>query len=185
MFSLWSSSILEKTGGVKVTEGETQLVGLIGWPVEHSVSPAMHNAAFDALGLRWRYTLLPTPPGKVKAALAELRAQGYRGANVTVPHKRAVMPHLDEITGAARAIGAVNTIVARAGRLIGHNTDGDGFLTALREAGFEPAGRPALVLGAGGAARAVVHALAQPGGTVAIINRTAQRAPEPAHHLGR
>ena len=90
-----------------MTDNPIQLVGLIGWPVEHSVSPAMHNAAFDALGVNWRYTLLPTPPGKVKATLTKLKEQGYRGANVTVPHKQVVMPHLDEITGAARDIGAV------------------------------------------------------------------------------
>lgn len=166
-----------------MTENDIQLVGLIGWPVEHSVSPAMHNAAFEALGLCWRYVLLPTLPGQVKATLAQLKAQDYRGANVTVPHKQAVMPHLDEITDAARAIGAVNTIVAQKGRVSGHNTDGDGFLAALREAGFEPAGRRALVLGAGGAARAVVHALAQAGCAVAIHNRTVRRAAELAHHM--
>jgi len=168
-----------------MTDNPVQLVGLIGWPVEHSVSPAMHNAAFDALGLHWRYALLPTPPGRVKAALTNLKAQGYRGANVTVPHKQVVMPHLDEITGAARDIGAVNTIVVEEGRLIGHNTDGDGFLAALREAGFAPAGRRALVLGAGGAARAVVYALAQAGCAVTIHNRTVRRAAQLAHHIQR
>jgi shikimate dehydrogenase len=168
-----------------MTDNPIQLVGLIGWPVEHSVSPAMHNAAFDALGLHWHYTLLPTPPGKVKATLTKLKEQGYRGANVTVPHKQVVMPHLDEITGAARDIGAVNTIVVQEGQLIGHNTDGDGFLAALWEAGFEPAEKRALVLGAGGAARAVVYALAQAGCTVAIHNRTVQRAAQLAHHMQR
>ena len=166
-----------------MTESETQLIGLIGWPVEHSVSPAMHNAAFEATGLPWHYTLLPTPPGRIKAALTGLKAQGYRGANVTVPHKQAVMPHLDEIADPARAIGAVNTIIAQEGQLIGYNTDGDGFLAALREAGFEPAGRSALVLGAGGAARAVVYALAQAGCAVTIHNRTVQRAAQLAHHM--
>ena len=122
-----------------MTDNPIQLIGLIGWPVEHSISPAMHNAASEALGLHWRYTPLPTPPGRVKAALTDLKAQGCRGANVTVPHKQVVMPHLDEITGAARDIGAVNTIVVEEGRLIGHNTDGEGFLAALQEAGFEPA----------------------------------------------
>lgn len=164
-----------------MARGELQLVGLIGWPVEHSVSPAMHNAAFDALGLAWRYTLLPTPLGGVRAALDDLTARGYRGANVTMPHKQVVMSYLDEITGAAQAIGAVNTIVVQRGRLIGHNTDGDGFMAALREAGFEPAGRRALVLGAGGAAQAVVYALALTGCAVTLYNRTAQRAIQLAH----
>ncbi len=158
-------------------------VGLIGWPVAHSVSPAMHNAAFQALGFRWRYTLLPTPPGEVTARLQTLKAQGYRGANVTVPHKQAVMPHLDEMTDAARTIGAVNTIVVRQNRLIGHNTDGDGFLAALCETGLEPAGKRALVLGAGGAARAVVYALSQTSCAATIHNRTAQRAIELARHV--
>jgi shikimate dehydrogenase len=166
-----------------MTDNSIQFVGLIGWPVKHSTSPAMHNAAFDTLGLHWRYTLLPTPPGRVEAALTDLKAQSCRGANVTVPHKQVVMPHLDEITGAARDISAVNTIVRQKDRLIGHNTDGDGFLAALREADFEPAEKRVLVLGAGGAARAVVYALAQAGCTVAVHNRTVRRAAQLAHHI--
>ena len=163
---------------------QRERVGLIGWPVEHSVSPAMHNAAFAALELGWHYTPLPTPPGQVGAALAELKAQGYRGANVTVPHKEAVLPYLDEIAGDAQAIGAVNTVVVLESRLVGHNTDAAGFLAALWEAGFEPSGRQALVLGAGGAARAVVYALAQAGCTIAIYNRTPLRALELARRMG-
>lgn len=151
-------------------------VGLIGWPVEHSVSPAMHNAAFAALGLPWRYTLIPVAPDRLEQELAELKAGGFRGVNVTVPHKQSVMPYLDETSEAARAIGAVNTIILRDGRLIGHNTDADGFWRALREAGYEPAGKSALVLGAGGAARAVVYALARGGSRVSVWNRTAGRA---------
>jgi shikimate dehydrogenase len=138
----------------------------------------MHNAAFASMGLSGRYTLLPTPPDSVEAALADLKAQGYRGANVTVPHKQAVMPYLDEMDDAAQAIGAVNTIVVEGDRLIGHNTDAGGFADALRETGFEPAGRQALVLGAGGASRAVVYALAQSGCAVTIYNRTESRAAE-------
>ncbi|HIP95583.1 MAG TPA: shikimate dehydrogenase, partial [Anaerolineae bacterium] len=129
-------------------DGHTQLVGLIGWPVEHSLSPAMHNAAFEVLGLNWCYVPLPVPPERVGAAVKGLAALGFCGANVTVPHKQAVMPYLDEIDETAQAIGAVNTILVREGRLIGYNTDGDGFLAALREAGFAPARRRALVLGA-------------------------------------
>ncbi len=151
-------------------------VGLIGWPVEHSVSPAMHNAAFEALGLPWRYALIPTAPDRLERELANLRSGGFRGANVTVPHKQSVIPYLDEISEAARAIGAVNTIVTEDGRLKGYNTDADGFWRALREAGYEPAGKSALVLGAGGAARAVVYALARGGCHVAIWNRRAERA---------
>jgi shikimate dehydrogenase len=166
-----------------VTGGSACLVGLIGWPVEHSVSPAMHNAAFENLGLPWRYTLLPTPANRVKAVLDNLKARGYRGANVTVPHKQAVMPYLDEIDDAAQAIGAVNTIVVQEDALVGCNTDAGGFIAALRESGFDPSGRRALVLGAGGASRAVVYALAQVGCTVIVHNRTMNRAAELAHWL--
>ena len=168
-------------------DGHTRLVGLIGWPVAHSLSPAMHNGAFDALGLNYRYVPLPVEPGRVGAAVRGLAALGFRGANVTAPHKQAVIPHLDEITDTAQAIGAVNTIFVQNKRLVGHNTDGDGFLAALQEMGFQPAGKWTLVLGAGGAARAVVHALAQASCTVAIHNRTVQRAAKLAHdmqHIG-
>ncbi len=158
-----------------VIDGRTQLVGLIGWPVEHSLSPALHNAVFEHLGLNWCYLPLPVPPNQVAAAVRGLLALGFRGANVTVPHKQAVLPFLDEIGSAARAIGAVNTIVIEDGRLLGHNTDGEGFLAAVREANFEPAGKQALVLGAGGAARAVVYTLAQAACAVTIHNRTAER----------
>ena len=118
-------------------------VGLIGWPVEHSVSPAMHIAAFGVLQLPWRYLLLPTPPGTVGTALSDLKKRRFRGANVTVPRKQEVMPYLDEIVDNARAIGAVNTILVEGGKLIGHTTDSHGFLAALRDAGFEASG-PAL-----------------------------------------
>jgi len=151
-------------------------VGLIGWPVEHSLSPVMHNAAFRALGLGWRYDLLPVQPGHLEAAMADLRAGGFRGANVTVPHKRAVMAYLDQIDGAAESIGAVNTLSVQGRRWIGHNTDAAGFVRAVREGGLEPAGRQALLLGAGGAARSVAYALAGAGCTVFVYNRTVRRA---------
>lgn len=165
-----------------MSEHAPQRVGLIGWPVEHSVSPAMHNAAFQALGLDWWYTLLPTPPGEIASTLAQLRGQRYRGANVTVPHKEAVMAFLDEAESSARSIGAVNTVVVREGRLLGYNTDAPGFLAALQAAGFEPKGSRALVLGAGGAARAVVYALVQAGTIIVLFNRTPQRALELVYH---
>jgi shikimate dehydrogenase len=151
-------------------------VGLVGWPVEHSVSPAMHNAAFEALRLPWHYSLLPAPPGGVRSVLAQIREQGWQGANVTVPHKQAVMACLDGLTASARAIGAVNTISVQNGRLVGHNTDGDGFLAALNEVGLVLTNRAVLVLGAGGGARSVVYALAQAGCAVTLHNRTGERA---------
>ncbi len=174
-----------------MTENDIQLVGLIGWPVEHSVSPAMHNAAFESLGLCWRYILLPTLPEQVKATLAQLKAQDYRGANVTVPHKQAVMPALDSIAPNARALGAVNTLVT--GRRVdgtpiigGYNTDDKGFVSALRHGGFEPEeGGHAVIVGAGGAARAVVYGLLWSGiGEVTVLNRTPERAQALVSDLG-
>ena len=156
--------------------GQTKLVGLIGYPVKHSLSPAMHNSAFAALSLNWCYVSLPVLPERLGEAVAGLRALSFVGANVTVPHKEAVMSYLDHVTPEAQAIGAVNTIVVREGKLIGYNTDWQGFLTALSEGGFDPQGKRAVVLGAGGAARAVVYALAQAGAQVAILNRTPARA---------
>jgi len=164
-------------------DGHTQLVGLIGWPVEHSLSPVMHNGAFDALGLNWRYVPLPVPPGQVETAVRGLAALGFRGANVTVPHKQAVMGALDSITPAAKALGAVNTLVVgrnASGAAIvgGYNTDSKGFVGALREGGYEPEdGGDAIVVGAGGAARAVVFGLLWSGsGQITILNRTVERA---------
>jgi shikimate dehydrogenase len=156
--------------------GKTRLVGVIGWPVAHSMSPAMHNAAFAALDLDWCYVALPVEPERVGEAVRGLPALGFAGANVTVPHKQTVMAYLDRVSPAAQAIGAVNTIAIRAGRLLGDNTDWLGFLVSLREEGVEPASRRCAVLGAGGAARAVVYALASVGATVAVYNRTATRA---------
>jgi shikimate dehydrogenase len=163
-----------------MTASATALAGLIGWPVAHSVSPAMHNAAFAHLGLDWRYVALPVAPepaARVGEAVRGLRALGFRGANVTVPHKQAVMPHLDRLSPAAQAIGAVNTILVEPdGALAGDNTDAPGFVADLRAYGVEPAGRRVLVLGAGGSANAVTYGLLAAGAAeVAILNRTASR----------
>ncbi len=164
---------------------KTQLVGLIGQPVGHSVSPAMHNAAFDALGLDWRYVPLPVEPGRVGDAVRGVRALGLRGINVTVPHKQAVLECLQDIpdatlTDAARTIGAVNTIrVEEDGSLLGDNTDARGFIADLREHSVELAGRRALVIGAGGSARAVVYGLAEAGcAGIGVLNRTLSKAAE-------
>jgi shikimate dehydrogenase len=161
--------------------GKTKIVGLIGWPTGHSVSPAMHNAAFAVLGLDWRYIPLPVSldrPAATGEAVRGLRALGLAGANVTVPHKQAVMPHLDALTPAAAAIGAVNTIVVtEEGRLLGDNTDAPGFIADLRDHGVEPRGHRCLVLGAGGSSRAVVYGLADAGAArITIANRTIPRA---------
>ncbi len=177
------------------------LTGLLGYPLGHSVSPAMHNAAFQALGLDGRYDALPTPPERLAEIVAGLRAAGYRGFNVTIPHKQAVMALLDELSDAAQAIGAVNTIVVqRFGKslpgqmgtddlpnrptvLRGDNTDWLGFLHPLDARGFDLAGKSALLLGAGGSARAVVYALVQRGlAHLCIWARNPQRAAALAAH---
>ena len=162
----------------------TILVGLIGWPLGHSVSPAMHNAAFQALGLDGRYEALPVPPEQVGDLVRSLHARGFRGVNVTIPHKQAVMPLMDELSEAAQRIGAVNTIIVEPdGRLRGDNTDWLGFLHPLDERGFDLAGKSVLLLGAGGTARAVVYALVQRNiARLAIWNRNLDRAEALARH---
>lgn len=164
--------------------GRTRVVGIIGDPVAHSRSPAMHNAAFAALGLDWVYVPFPVGGDQVAAAVAAVRALGMAGLNVTVPHKEAVLPHLDALTPLARRVGAVNTIVNRAGRLLGDNTDVHGFAATLRQQRLRLRGCHALVIGAGGAARAVLTALADGGvGRLTIANRTAARASALAQRL--
>lgn len=155
----------------------TRLAAVIGSPVRHSLSPAMHNAAFTELGLDWVYLAFEVAPGGVPAAFAGVRALGIGGLSVTIPHKAAALDAVDEATAAAQAVGAVNTVVARGGgRLLGDNTDGAGFLASLSDEGFDPAGKVCLVVGAGGAARAAVHALAQAGAAeVMVANRTPDR----------
>jgi len=155
----------------------TRVYSVLGWPVAHSRSPAMHNAAFAALGVDATYVRFPVAPDALADALRGLRALGIAGANVTIPHKSAVLPLLDAVDDAARAIGAVNTIVRDAdGRLRGTNTDAGGLVSALREAGARLDGANALVLGAGGAARAAVYGLAQAGASVSIAARRAEAA---------
>lgn len=172
-------------------------LGVMGWPVAHSLSPIMQNAALQALGLPWTYDLLPVPPPDLATAVQALRAQGFVGANVTVPHKQAIMPHLDGLTPVARAIGAVNTLFwdmpsadvhpaapigalseadVECKHLFGDNTDGTGFIADLTAHGLVVASRRVLVIGGGGAARAVVYALAAAGAAVTIVNRTLAHA---------
>ena len=163
-------------------DGHTELVGLMAWPIGHTLSPAMHNAAFDALGLNWRYLPLPVAPGQVEVAVKGLAALGFRGANVTVPHKQAVIPVLDTVAPDAGEFGAVNTIVIERGRngevtTAGHNTDYNGFIGSLRHHGFEPEGKGAVVVGAGGGGRAVVFGLLYAGAEdVLVLDIAAERA---------
>ncbi|MEW6540185.1 MAG: shikimate dehydrogenase [Bacillota bacterium] len=164
-------------GGRAMVDAGTRMVVLLGHPVHHSYSPAMQNAAFRAAGLNLVYLAAAVPPERLVAAVAAVAALDMPGANVTVPHKERVTSFLDEVVPEARLLGAVNTIVHRDGRLVGHNTDGTGFLRALREAGYDARGEAAVVLGAGGAARAVALSLAMEGAKeVVVFNRSADRA---------
>ncbi|MFZ5647880.1 MAG: shikimate dehydrogenase [Bacillota bacterium] len=160
--------------------GKTRLCGIFGYPVEHSFSPAMHNAAFEYMSVNWAYVPFPVRPENLGQAVSAVRALNLAGVNVTVPHKQAVAGLVDHLSDGARLSGAVNTIVNDGGILTGHNTDGEGFIRALKEeAGIEAGKGPALILGAGGAARAVAAALALNGcPAVFIANRSGGRAGE-------
>lgn len=162
-----------------------KFAGIIGHPVAHSLSPVFQTAAFEYCGLDVSYALWDTPPGALAGRLVSLRDPRYLGANVTIPHKEAVIPLLDELGGQSARVGAVNTIVNRDGRLFGFNTDGPGFVAALRnEAHFDPDGKRFLLLGAGGAARGIAFALADARASqVAIWNRTAARAEQLAEDV--
>jgi len=163
-------------GGTTIT-GTTQLIGIIGRPVAHSLSPAIHNAAFAALGLDMIYVPLPVRDEDVGAAVRGLAALGFRGANVTIPHKGAVRQYLDRVDGDAALAEAVNTIVVEGGELLGYNTDVAGVYDALVDVcGDSLRGAPGLLLGAGGAARAVALALARLGVDLTVVNRTAAAA---------
>jgi shikimate dehydrogenase len=158
------------------------MLGVAGWPVAHSRSPAMFAPALAELGLDWRYVQLPLPPERFGETARALAASGYRGINVTMPHKRAAHDLAGELTPAAAAIGAANTLTYGNGRIEADNTDAGGFLDAL---GADPAGWRCLVLGAGGSARAVVWALREAGAAdVAVWNRSAERAAALADDLG-
>ena len=158
------------------------LLGVAGHPVGHSRSPAMHNAALAALGLDWLYVPLPLSPERFGAATTALEGSGFRGINVTVPHKVAAHDLAHERSSAAEAIGAANTLTFGDGRIAADNTDAGGFLDALEDS---PGGKRALVLGAGGSARAVVWALVQAGAAeVSVLNRTPERAAALAGALG-
>ncbi len=150
--------------------GRTKVIGIFGHPVEHSFSPAMHNAAFRCLGLNYVYVPFPVKPENIGQAVEGIRALNLAGVNVTIPHKTAVLEFLDEISREAQLIGAVNTIVNRGGVLKGYNTDAPGFLKSLQlDRGVTPQGKRILLLGAGGAARAVSIQLALAGAAHIII----------------
>lgn len=158
---------------------KSELVACLGQPVAENPTVVMIEAAFRNLGLDWRYLTIEVAPADLPDALRGLRAMGFRGGNCTIPHKVAVLPLLDELTPTAQAIGAVNCFVRRGDRLLGENTDGKGFLQSLSDAGFAVAGRSAVLLGAGGAARAIGVELLQAGlQALTVVNRSRRRGEE-------
>ena len=154
--------------------GKTKITGLFGYPVEHTLSPAMHNAAFEHLGLDYCYLPFLVHPNSLGKAVDSIRALTMAGVNITVPHKEAVIPFLDDVNEEAAFIGAVNTIVNREGRLAGYNTDGRGFMRSLGENGISVEGKKVLLVGAGGASRAVGYYISETAASLAIhdIDRT-------------
>jgi len=164
-------------------DGKTRIYGIIGDPVEHSLSPLMHNAAFRSLNLNCAYLAFRVRPEALGEAVRGMKALGVEGFNVTIPHKVEVMRHLDEVDSTAKAIGAVNTVKRSEERLLGYNTDGEGALAALEEAGVDLKGKRVILLGAGGAARAVGFALASKVKELVILNRTATKGSELAEWL--
>lgn len=153
--------------------GRTKTIALIGSPVGHSMSPAMHNAAFEKLGLDYVYVAFDVQPDQVEAAVKGMQALGFAGFNITMPLKAAVIPYLDELSDAARLMGAVNCVVLQEdGRAIGHNTDGAGFMRNIKENGIDVVGKKMTIVGAGGAGSAIYTQAALDGmGEVAVFNR--------------
>ncbi|HXI09346.1 MAG TPA: shikimate dehydrogenase [Thermodesulfobacteriota bacterium] len=168
-------------------DGRTRLVAIFGDPIDHTLSPAIQNAAFEHLGLNLVYVPFHVRPADLKAAVSSIRTLGFIGANITIPHKERVMRSLDDVHVHAKDVGAVNTVVNKKGRLIGYNTDGAGYLLSLREeTGFSVRGKKVVILGAGGASRAIFHALldARPA-SVVISNRTPKRAADLAREFAK
>jgi len=156
---------------MKPISGNTKVCGVIGDPIEHTMSPIMHNAAFAQLGLDYVYLPFRVRPEALATAIKGMKALGIRGLNVTIPHKVAVIPFMDEVDPVGGKIGAINTIVNEDGVLRGYNTDATGFLQSLRQRGIDPGGKRVVVLGAGGAARAICFILAETGAELTILNR--------------
>jgi shikimate dehydrogenase len=163
--------------------GKTKVYGVIGDPIEHSLSPVMHNAAFRAQKLDCTFVAFKVAPAEIANAVSGMRALGIQGLSVTMPHKKAVISYLDEVDETARFLNAVNTVHNRNGTLFGFNTDGTGALRALQENGVSVKGKKVLLLGTGGAGRAIAYAIAKEASELVILNRTAKPAMELASFL--
>lgn len=165
--------------------GRTKIVALLGYPVEHSLSPAMHNAAFERLGLDYCYVTFSVQPDMLKDAVAAVRALNLAGVNVTIPHKENVIPFLDEIDAEAEFIGAVNTVVNKNSRLVGYNTDCRGFMKSLSEEGVEVEGKSVLIIGAGGGSRAVSYYLSEKSSRLFLFDIDTDKAEQLATDLNK
>jgi len=163
--------------------GKTQVCGIIGDPIEHTMSPVMHNAAFQKLGLDFVYLPFQVKKEALSRAVDGVRALNIKGLNVTIPHKVAIIPFLDKLDPLAEKIGAINTIVNDGEVLTGYNTDATGFLQALLDQGVEPEGKTTVILGAGGASRAISFILAERGAHLVILNRQLARAEDLAQWI--
>ncbi len=164
--------------GDEMESKQTEIIGLIGHPVGHSMSPVMHNAMFKELGLNYHYVAFDVQPSQLKEAITGVKALQIKGFNVTIPHKVSILPFLDEISEEAKVIGAVNTVVNLDGRLIGYNTDGEGYLQSLiEETGVFLQDKKIVILGAGGAAKGISYAFAKhPIAKLTIVNRDLEKA---------
>ncbi len=159
-----------------MSNGRSKIFGLFGQPLSQSLSPLMFNRTFKALGLDCSYLAFEVPPEQLQAAVRGARALSFAGFNVTMPHKVAIVPLLDKISNEASEIGSVNTVVRNATGLEGHNTDGEGALRALRVSGFEPRKSKILIIGAGGAARAIVHKLSSEAESIVVLDRSQEKS---------
>lgn len=160
----------------RAVRGGTRVAGVIGDPIAHSRSPQIHNAGYAALGLDWVFVAFPTPLGRGAAALDAMRTLGIAGLSVTMPHKHDAVGACDELSERSKLLGVVNTVCNRDGNLVGDSTDGEGFLRALADAGGTVPDADVVVLGAGGAARAIVHALGAAGARVTVVARRTDAA---------
>ena len=171
----FSGTIVHNEERMKIN-GKTKITGIFGYPIEHTLSPAMHNAAFQALGLDYCYVPFLVHPDFLDKAVQSVRALNLAGVNITVPHKEKIIPLLDHMNEEALFIGAVNTVVNNEGRLTGYNTDGRGFMESLAENGISSEGKDILIIGAGGSARAVGYYLCQKANSLSIQGRTKEKA---------
>jgi shikimate dehydrogenase len=168
-----------------VISGKTRVCGVIGDPIEHTLSPAIHNAAFDHLELDFVFLAFKVKAADLENAVRGMRGLGIHGLNVTMPHKSTVISFLDDVDSTVKFLGSANTILNKDGKLSGFNTDGDGALKALRENGAELSEKKMLLLGAGGAAKAIAFALAKEVGELVVLNRAAEKAAVLADALNR